>query len=484
MAKLKSLTNFVLLSSIILLCGVFLCGCGAPFPPTVSSSSSSTLSTPPPDTELPFSSSLCPSETLKPLQSGGLKENGGQWIHLQIFGRPYERGFQHGYLLGKEILENIRIQNYSLMHDTGQDFSFFREKAVEFYGGISAPEYQEEMRGIADGACASGVAVSYEDILCLNSLIDLTSWWKIKYQGSTSQLHHCSALIANGDWTADGKIVIAHNTWWDYFSFSPWNLILDIAPDEGHRIVMQSAPGLIWSGSDFFLTDAGLVGCETTIYNFQRFEEKGIPAFLRSRRAMQYADSIEDFVFLMNEGNNGGYPNSWLLGDIKVNEIARFEQGLEYTSLEKSRNGYFAGYNAAEDPGIQSECGGWSANDPSNFSGARKVRFEELMDEYKGRINAEVAKIILADHYDTWLQKENPSSRTICGHYIYREAPSGALDGKVTTSVLASEMHLWAFWGAPCGTPFSAEEALSQNPQCEWLEWLLEDLPPGQWTLF
>jgi len=412
-----------------------------------------------------------------------MREDEGGWIHLQIGGDPYKMGFQQGALLAKEIAENIRVQDHVLKYQTGSDFQYFKEKAVEFYGELVPFELEEEMQGIADGARIKGVEISYEDILALNSLIDLYSWWEIEESGQALRTHHCSAFIATGDWTSDGKMVIAHNTWGSYADFAPWNLILDIQPKEGHRIVMQSAPGLIWSGSDFFITDAGLAGCETTLFNFQRFDPKGIPAFLRSRRAMQYADSLEDFVSLMSEGNNGGYPNAWLLGDIKTNEIARFEQGLEFTSFQKKENGYFAGYNAAEDPNIQGECGGWTSDDPSNFSGARKVRFQELMEEYKGKIDTEVAKVILQDHYDTWLKEENPSSRTICGHYEYKGVPSGAMDSKVTTSGLASGMHLWAFWGAPCGTPFSAE-ALTQNPQYQWLEGVLKDLPSGQWTLF
>ncbi|MGB9834229.1 MAG: C45 family autoproteolytic acyltransferase/hydrolase [bacterium] len=484
MVKANPPAKYISLSLITMLCGILLCGCGSPSPSIPPESGSIPFTSPTETGSTPSPFLPQPTGTPTTPQIGGTREDIGGWIHLRISGSPYERGFQHGYLLGEEIMENIKIQDYSLKHDTGQDFSFFREKAVQFYGEMVDPEYQEEMKGIADGARAQGVEVSYEDIFCLNALIDLTSWWRIKVQGSASQLNHCSAFIATGDWTADGKIIIAHSTWWDYFSFSPWNLILDITPEEGYRIVMQSAPGLIWSGSDFFLTGAGLMGCETTIYNFQRFREEGAPAFLRSRRAMQYADSLEDFVNLLNEGNNGGYPNSWLLGDVRTGEIARFEQGLEYVSFEKKSNGYFAGYNAAENPDIQSECGGWSADDPSNFSGARKVRFEELMVEYKGRIDVEIAKIILADHYDTWFGKENPSSRTICGHYVYHEAPSGAMDGKVTTSDLASGMHLWAFWGAPCGIPFVAEEAIEENPQFQWLKGYLKDLPTGSWSLF
>ncbi|MGB9552974.1 MAG: C45 family autoproteolytic acyltransferase/hydrolase [bacterium] len=480
MAKWSVKKVFIFLSFFVS-CSVFLNGCGIPLPGT-EVSSFSTFSSYPSDTALSSPSPF--NERAGIFPNAVAREEKGGWIYLQISGNAYARGYQYGYELSREIWKNIEIQDVSLEHETGQGFSFFREKAVEFYGEMVPPEYREEMRGIADGASQSGLEISYEDILCLNSLIDLSSWWQVKFSSSASLLNHCSAFIATGDWTTDGKIVMAHNTWGDYLSFSPWNIILDIVPEKGHRIVMQTAPGLIWSGADFFLTDAGLVGCETTFFNFQHFDEKGMPAFLRARRAMQYAGSIDDFVSLMKEGNNGGYPNSWLLGDIKTNEIARFEQGLIYASLSLSSNGYFAGYNAPEDPGIQSECGGWSANDPSNFSGARKVRFQELMEEHKGKIDAGTAKVILADHYDTWLGRENPSARTICGHYIYHQAPGGAVDGKVITSDLASRMQFWAIWGAPCQTPFVAEKAIEENPQFLWLKGYLEDLPAGSWNLF
>ena len=37
----------------------------------------------------------------------------------------------------------------------------------------------------------------------------------------------------------------------------------------------------------------------------------------------------------MKRGNNGGYANAWLLGDIDTNEIARLELGLKHVALEK-----------------------------------------------------------------------------------------------------------------------------------------------------
>ncbi len=55
---------------------------------------------------------------------------------------------------------------------------------------------------------------------------------------------------------------------------------------------MQTQPGWIHSGTDFFITDAGLVGSETTIGGFHGFKEKAVPEFVRMRRATQDATTI------------------------------------------------------------------------------------------------------------------------------------------------------------------------------------------------
>jgi hypothetical protein len=39
------------------------------------------------------------------------------------------------------------------------------------------------------------------------------------------------------------------------------------------------------------------------------------------------------------------------------------------------------------------------------------------MEEYKGKIDIEIGKRIMADHYDVYLNKINLCSITCCGHY-------------------------------------------------------------------
>ena len=94
---------------------------------------------------------------------------------------------------------------------------------------------------------------------------------------------------------------------------------------------MDGFPGVIASDDDFGINGDGLMITETTITQFEGWDPEGTPEFVRARKAMQYASSIDDYVRIMLEGNNGGYANDWLLGDRKTGEIAQFELGLKAT---------------------------------------------------------------------------------------------------------------------------------------------------------
>jgi hypothetical protein len=304
----------------------------------------------------------------------------------------------------------------------------------------------------------------------------------------------CSAFIATGEATADGKIVMAHNTWSDYADAQFCNIIVDIAPDNGHRILMQSWGPCIYSATDFFITGAGLIGTETTIGSFNGFNRKGTPVFERARKAMQYANNIDEWTKIMIKNNNGAYANSWLLGDIKTNEIARLELGLKHYSLEKKTTGYISGSNVTDNIKILRNETTASYDDLRNRSVARRERWKQLMKKHYGEIDIDIAKLMLADHYDMYLGKENPSSRTICGHHELDDGsipgsrgayyPGGAVDGKVVDSNLAKNWRFWAKWGSSCDIGFNAKQFLEKHTQYDWLQGYLKDLPAGPWTMF
>ena len=413
------------------------------------------------------------------------------WIYLHIEGAPFERGFQRGYLTANEVEEFLRTLAYTQEFETAKKLDFFVEAASRQFKNKIPKEYVEEIRGMVAGMEKAGKKVTYEEMLFMNGFIDiLWYWWPAAKEKDRPG---CSAFVAAGDATADGKIVMAHNSWIGYPAGRFCNIIVDIVPESGHRILMQSWGPCLYSATDFFITGAGLVGAETTIGSFEGYDPKGVPVFVRARKAMQYAESIDEWAEIMVEKNNGAYANSWLLGDTKTGEIARFELGLRHHAIEKKKNGYFTGSNVAEDVKILREETGASYDDIRDCRVARRVRWEQLMKEHYGKIDVELAKRMLADHYDVYLRKEQPGSRTICGHYelddgsvpgsrgAYR--PAGAVDGKVVDSDMAGQWRLWAKWGSSCGIGLDAAKFLEEHPQYKWLEGYLKDLPAEDWTI-
>jgi hypothetical protein len=428
-----------------------------------------------------------------------VEKNG--WVFLHIEGRPYDRGYQHGWLMAPELADSQRTLDYITPNDTGQDWDYFVRAAARLYVKESMHEYLQEMKGIAAGATAAGTPMSWKQVLALNGSMELTGYW---YPGILSGAYkdgldktHCSAFIATGSYTAGGKVVMAHNDWDHFVTGQFANVVIDIEPSRGHRMIMQTFPGCIASMTDYFATDAGLMGTETTIGNYDGYAPRKMPEFYRMRTATQYADTLGQWVKLMQQGNNGGYANSWLLADADSGEIMRFEQGLKYQSVERTTDGCFVGFNGATDPRIRNlECDG----DPNFYdvrtaTGARRVRLTQLMGQYRGVIDTEVAKTILADHYDVYLGLEdNPCSRTVDGHYEldpfqYWQArrpysPQGAVDGKVMDSDMAKGLSFEARWGNSSGMPFVAADFFAAHPQWDYLDGYVNDRPTQPWTTF
>jgi hypothetical protein len=245
---------------------------------------------------------------------------------------------------------------------------------------------------------------------------------------------------------------------------------------------MQTFPGGIFSGLDFFNTSFGFIGMETTLGGFDSFELKA-PICFRARKAMQYAKTLDDYVAYLSEHNSGDYACTWYIGKVKKTEsddikekIMRIELGRRFVNVEETEDGYFIGFNAAYDPRIRNiECQHDGFYDSRRHQGARRIRLEEIIQECKKRkikIDEDVAIKIISDHKDVYLGKEsNPCSRTICAHYDedkreYMSDPSrpkpdqprGALDAKVGSSKLFRNNQFLAIWGRACGAPFIAAE--------------------------
>ena len=344
------------------------------------------------------------------------------WIYLHIEGKPEERGFQHGYLLAKEIKEAIRVLSVEWKYYSAMEWSWLVQKAGEFLTIKVDSENLAEIDGMVEGMKATGISTTRDELVAINGWIELMWYWwppvmdSMKVNSPRPKKQSCSSFIATGSMTADGGIILGHNSMVGYQD-PLCNIILDILPEKGHRILMQAFTGFIHSGTDFFVTSAGLVGAETTISDFFPFDVNGVPEFSRMRHATQYASSIDEWCELMKKGNNGSYANAWLLGDINTNEIARLELGLKYIGFEKKKDGYFIGSNVAEDLKILRFETKMEEENIKKSSIARRVRWKQLMKENVGKIDLELAKAFEADHFDTYQKTNNPGCRSLCGHW-------------------------------------------------------------------
>ena len=417
------------------------------------------------------------------------------WLFLHIEGAPFERGFQRGYLSANLIDEFFKTISFLEKFETAKEISFFVDAATKLFENKVPEEYVKEMQGMVAGMKKAGKLITYEQMLFMNGFIDiLWHWYPQELEKMREPEPGCSAFIATGDVTADGKIVMAHNSWYFYTILRFCNQIIEIVPEKGNRILMQSWGPCLYSGTDFFITSGGLMGAETTIGAFSGFDSSGTPVFVRARKAMQYAKSIDQWAEIMIENNNGAYANSWLLGDNKTNEIGRLELGLKNYSLEKKKNGYFTGSNIVDDVNILREETVAVYDDVRDFCVSRRVRWNQMMKKNFGKVDVEIAKKMLADHYDVYLGKEEPSFRTICGHWELDNGmvpgtmgaflPGGAVDGKVVDSKMVKNWQLWAKWGSSCDIGFNAKEFLEKHPQYEWQKDYLVDMEAEPWTVF
>lgn len=438
-----------------------------------------------------------------PRLKGAYKFEKDGWTYVHLEGAPEQIGFQHGYLLAPEIQDAFEAVKLRDTHDAERDWNFFRKTAHDVLWPHIEPEYQQELKGIAEGLKARNVAIDLDDVVALNAMEEIADYyvpWLDKQQHAAipkalTSPGNCSAFIATGSYTKDHKIVIAHNAWTSYLTGERWVVIFDIQPQHGNRILMDGYPGVITSDDDFGVNSAGMMIAETTITQFWGFDPKQKPEFVRSRKALQYANSIDDYVRLIEDGNNGGYANDWLIGDRKTGEIAYLELGLKNTPLWRTKDGYYVSSNFARDPKLILQETTFNPNDATTTPNARRVRWEGLMNQYKGQLDVELAEKFLSDHVDAVEKKVDPDERSLCGHSedsprgiaVWQWGPyypGGAVQGKAADSDMAQAMSFRARAGHPCGEDFHAAQFLKQHPEYDWMGAKLKDMKAGPWTTF
>jgi Phospholipase B len=410
------------------------------------------------------------------------------WIVLHVEGAPYERGRQQGKLLWREIQNYVKCFALQKSYTSPEDaWALVRTMTDGMFLRRFDPELLEEMKGIADGAADAGAKFNGRpldliDIVAINvwpEILTLEGGLHAEPNGLEGKdfdkpsldtaapvaLARCSAFAATGPATKDGKAIIGHITMFALYPCDFFNVWIDVKPEHGHRLVFQGAPGSVQSGMDWYVNDAGMVLAETTIRQ-TRFDPTGLSLGSRSRRAMQYGDSIDSVVKILGDGGNGLYTNEWLLADMKTNEIAIFELGTKTSRLMRSsKNQWFGGTtgfywsnNNVKDLGVRIESLASLNDRPADMTFVPELRdkaWVQLFNENKGKIDANFGRLAFS----------TPPITT-----------GSSCDAKFTTAEMALHLASFAHWGDAYGQLWEASpDELARFPS-------IASIVPNDWT--
>jgi hypothetical protein len=457
------------------------------------------------------------------------------WYVLNLAGSNRQIGYDHGVMLAEEIEAYIEETREYVWACMGIDYEYARGDVKRLAEGKLSQEINEELAAIANGVNET-LKTSYDlwDVALINWMEGWSGYafdpsLAYKYyssivKGGAAHLaaplrerrDHCSAFVATGAYTKDGKPVMFHNSFNVFETSGYSNVIATITPDVGHKFSMQTQIGYVHSMADFYVVEVGggandrVAITETTIGGFNRYNQDGIPEFDRIRRAVQHFTSINDegdassFVNIMRTGESGDYANTWLIADYRDGSIWEFEEGLEFYGVTRKTaddpKPYFFGANYPKHPQIKNlECSNDGGDDIRRHQGARRVRLPYLVEKYgkAEKIDLAIGQAIIADHYDVYNGCETEgNSRTICSHYNLDKReymsdptrpkpyqPRGAIDGMGIDAALAANLQLDARWGSSCGTAWDAREFLAAHPQFSHLAPFLHSRPSQPWTI-
>ena len=395
----------------------------------------------------------------------GFRYDDGGWIFVHVEGAPYPRGRQYGELVAPELARYL--EKLATLQDKGdpeKGWNGLRRLADALMLRRFDPEYLEEMKGIADGAARGGAkfkgrAVDLLDVVTLNSAVDLSQLDEALHVSpsavtgksflsaddevdpAVTARDRCSSFVATKSATPDGRFVMGQLFMWNGYSGVHWDVILDVVPVQGRRTVMQTFPGGIHSGSDWYMNDAGIVIGETTVGQTP-FAPEGTPQSNRARKAAQYGTSIDEVARILREKNNGLYTNDWTIADAKTDEGADLLLGTNAWKLWRTGSpGHGAdtpgglrdfvwANNNTRDPAVRREYARSPDGSPADMAfnaWNRDIAFWKFHEQYgKGKIDLEAAVRLFAS---------SPVNRP------------HACDGKITTGEMADRLVFVAHYG-------------------------------------
>lgn len=215
---------------------------------------------------------------------------------IVVSGTPREMGRSYGKAAAALIRKGVEgYLNRRIIQDQGYSMEYLMECARAMFPHI-APEYLEEMRGVAEGA-----GITFEQVLAMHAHADIVHYghdWG-KDERKPGQAAGCSNFAAWGPLTVDGTLFHGRNLDWTIGSGVQESAVVYVGiPDDGHPFALVTYAGMI--GAVTGMSARGITFGEMTS---QTGDETlaGEPLFIICRRILQYSDDIESAMQIVRE---------------------------------------------------------------------------------------------------------------------------------------------------------------------------------------
>jgi isopenicillin-N N-acyltransferase-like protein len=282
------------------------------------------------------------------------------------------------------------------------------------------PQYVEEMLGISEGA-----GVPFDDVSVLTAMEAVTM--------DALHLTKCTSFAVNGDRTADGHVLVAHNEDW-LPEDEPDVVVVHAVPDDEPPFLAMTYGGLL---PNIGFNAAGIAQCCDSVYPSD--SRIGIPRVINSRAVLGSRTPDEAIRHMLIRQRAAGYNH--LLAH-ESGELYNVEVSARRFAILYAHDDTLAHTNHYLDPNMQA-----IEYDPDELVGTR-VRYFRALRLLKATDKHTIKSLqsIQRDHINF------PSA--ICNH---TDEESDPLDREKTINSMvmdltAGVMHL--AWGNPCQNPY------------------------------
>lgn len=341
-------------------------------------------------------------------------------LYIEASGSHHQIGSQIGEAARHQIKHSVESAKYLLSESfstvqlSWENAKLQAQKYLPF-SQETYPQYVDEMRGIAEGA-----NLSFEDILTLNSIEEIT--------GDALHLTHCTSMAVNDQRTKNGHVLAAHNEDW-YPRDESDVMVISAKPENEPPFLAMTYGGLLCNvGFNAF-------GIAQLIDSLHPSDMRlGIPRLVVSRAVLASQRITDSIRRVLVPTRAAGY-NHLIVHE--SGEIYSVEVSAKSFEVLYAHDGAMVHTNHYLDPRMK-----FVEKDPQDLISSRVRYFRALrLLGQTEKHSIESLQAIQKDHVNA------PTS--ICNHNVIGDA----LDCEQTISAMVMDLttkELHITWGNPC----------------------------------